>query len=95
MVNNRTGSFVPFTVTGECLITSAMQLTRSQFNKKPNQWFAATLFVFSMLGSIHAHQMSHAKGRYKILYSHQIQKSNDDFWYTPPRSPVFNDLLGS
>jgi hypothetical protein len=55
------------------------------------------MFIFSVLGSIHPYHMSHAKGRYNanILYSHQIQKSDDDLWYTPSRSPAFNDLLGS
>ena len=74
----------------------AMQL-HLKYTKQPNHWFAGALFVFSLLGSIHPHHMSHAKGRYQanILYSHQIQKSNDDSWYTPPRSPAFSDLLGS
>ena len=69
-----------------------MQLKLSNSTKQSNQWFAGALFVFSLLGSVH---MSHAKGYYNILYSHQIHKSNDDFWYTPPRSPAFNELLGS
>ena len=74
-----------------------MQLNLPKSTKQPNQWFAGALFALSLLGSIHPHHMSHAKGPYQanILYSHQIQKSNDDFWYTPPRSPGFDDLLGS
>jgi hypothetical protein len=74
-----------------------MQLNLSKSTKQPNQWFAGALFVFSLLGSITPHHTSHTKGHYhaNILYSHQIQKSDDDFWYTPPRSPAFNDLLGS
>jgi hypothetical protein len=92
-----TGSFVPFTVIGECFMNSAMQLNLLKFTKQPNQWFAGALFAFSLLGSIHSHHMSHAQGRShaNLLYSHQIQKSNDDYWYTPPRSPAFSDLLGS
>jgi hypothetical protein len=74
-------------------MNSAMQLNLSNSTKQPNQWFAGALFVFSLLGSIH---VSHAKGgRYNTLYSHQIQKSNADLWYTPPRSPAFNEMLGS
>jgi hypothetical protein len=90
-----TRSLVPFTVIGECFISSAMQLNLSKFTKQPNQWFAGALFVFSLLSSTHPHHVIHAKGRNNILYSHQIQKSNDDSWYTPLRSPAFNDLLGS
>jgi hypothetical protein len=69
----------------------------SKSTKRPNNWFAGALFVFSLLGYIHPNHTSHTKGQYhaNILYSHQIQKSDDDFWYTPPRSPAFNDLLGS
>ena len=75
----------------------AMQLDLLKFTKQPNQWFAGALFAFSWLGSNHPHHMSHAKGYYhaNILYAHQIQESDDDLWYTPPRSPAFNDLLGS
>jgi hypothetical protein len=75
----------------------AMQMNPSKSTKQPNQWLAGALVVFSLLGSIHPHYMSHANRRYhaNILYSRQIQKSNDDFWYTPPRSPAFDDLLGS
>ena len=69
-----------------------MQLKLSNSTKQSNQWFAGPLFVFSLLFSIH---MSHAKGHYNIQYSHQTQQSKDDFWYTPPRSPAFNELLGS
>jgi hypothetical protein len=92
----RTGSFVPFTVIGECFMNSAMQLNLLKFTKQPNQCFAGALFAFSLVGSIHPHYMSHVQGRShaNLLYSHQIQKSNDDYWYTPPRSPAFNDLLG-
>ena len=97
IVRHITGSFVPFTVIGECFMNSAMQLNLSKSTKPPNQWFAGALFAFSLLGFIHPHHMSHTKEGYhaNILYSHQIQNSNDDFWYTPPRSPAFNDLLGS
>jgi hypothetical protein len=74
-----------------------MQLNLSKSTKQPNNWFAGALFVFSLLGYIHPHHMSYTKGHYhaNILYSHQIQNSDDDFWYTPPRNPAFNDLLGS
>ena len=85
------------TIDSEDAYDPAMQLNLSKLTKEPNQWFAGALFVFSLLGSIHPYHMSHVKGHYhaNILYSHQIQKSDDDFWYTPPRSPAFNDLLGS
>jgi hypothetical protein len=73
-------------------MNASMQLNLSNSTKQTSQWFAGGLFVFSLVGSIH---MSHAKGRYNIQYSHQIQKSKEDFWYTPPQSPVFNELLGS
>jgi hypothetical protein len=74
-----------------------MQPNISKSTKQPNQWFAGALFVFSLLGSIPPYHMSHVKGGYhtNLLYSHQIEKSDDDSWYTPPRSPAFNDLLGS
>jgi hypothetical protein len=84
-------------IDSEDVYDPAMQLNLSKSTKQPSQWFAGALFIFSVLGSIHPYHMSHAKGRYhaNILYSHQIQKSDDDLWYTPPRSPAFNDLLGS
>ena len=84
-------------VASEDVYYQAMQLNLSKPTKQPSQWFAGSLFIFSVLGSIHPYHMIHAKGRYhaNILYSHQNQKSNDDLWYTPPRSPAFNDLLGS
>jgi hypothetical protein len=69
-----------------------MQLILSNPTKQSNQWFAGALFVFSLLGSTH---MSYARGHYNIQYSHQIQKSKNDTWYVPPRSPAFNELLGS
>jgi hypothetical protein len=85
------------TIDSEDACDPAMQLNLSKTTKKPNQWFAGALFVFSLLASIHPYHMSHAKGYYhaNILYAHQIQESDDDLWYTPPRSPAFNDLLGS
>ena len=84
-------------VDSEDVYDPAMQLNLSKPTKQPSQWFAGALFIFSVFGSIHPYHMSHAKGRYNanILYSHQIQKSDDDLWYTPSRSPAFNDLLGS
>ena len=69
-----------------------MQKNLSHFTKQPNQRFAGALLVFSLLGSVH---LSHAKGHYDIQYSHQIEKSKNDSWYTPERSPAFNELLGS
>jgi hypothetical protein len=85
------------TIDSEAAYDPARQLNLSKPAKQPNQWFAGALFVFSLIGSIAPHHLSHAKGRYhaNILYSNQIQKSDDDSWYTPPRSPAFNDLLGS
>jgi hypothetical protein len=69
-----------------------MQLKLSNSTKQSHQWLAGALFVFSLLGSTH---LSYARGRYHIQYFHEIQKSKNDSSYTPPRSPAFNELLGS
>src|SRR5580704_7276680 len=85
------------TLDSEDAYNPAIQRNLPNSTKQPNQWFAGALIVFSLLGSIHPYHVSHTKGRYHadIQYLHQIQKSKDDFWYSPPRSPAFNDLLGS
>jgi len=76
---------------------SAMQLHLSQSPKQPNQLFAGAVLAFSLLGSMHPHHWNTENGRYHENFVNQIQvqTNNDDFWYTPPRSPAFNDLWGS
>jgi hypothetical protein len=76
-------------------MNSVMQLNLLKSTKQPNQCFAGALFVFTLLGTVHPHQVSHTKRHSSILYSNQTQKSHDDFWYTPPQSPAFDHLLGS
>jgi len=76
---------------------SAMQLHLSQSPKQPNQLFAGAVLAFSLLGSIHPIYRNTENGRYyeNLVNQIEVQKNNDDFWYTPPRSPAFNDLWGS
>jgi hypothetical protein len=95
--DNRIGSFVQFTAVYECFMNSVMELNLSKFIKQPNQWFAGALFALSLLGFIYPHHISQGMEGHgaNIRYWHKIQKTNDNAWYTPPRSPTFDDLLGS
>jgi hypothetical protein len=71
----------------------AMQLNLS---KSINQPFADILLAFSLFGSSQLHHVARTNGRdqTKIVHLSQIQHSNDDLLYAPPRSPGFNELTG-
>jgi hypothetical protein len=75
----------------------AMQLKLSKLISQPNQSFAGALLASALLGSFHPHHLNYASRRYhsNVLHLNQVQQSNDDFIYTPPRSRAFSDLLGS
>lgn len=78
-------------------MNSAMQLNLSKSVNEPNRSFANLLLAFSLLGLIYAHHMNQVNERYhaNIVHLIHVRQTNDDFWYTPPRSPAFNDLIGS
>jgi hypothetical protein len=72
-----------------------MQLNPSKAIPQPNQWFASAMLAFSLLGSIHPHQRNTEYWRQHENFVNQVHHNNGDYWYSPPRSPAFNDLLGS
>ncbi len=74
-----------------------MQLDLSKSIGHPNQSLASPLLAFGLLGSFHPNYRSDANVRYRtnIVQLNQVQQSKDHFWYTPLRSPGFNDLTGS
>jgi hypothetical protein len=65
--------------------------------KQPNQTFSSLLLAFSLFAFLHPHHANSANGRYhvNIMNPNQVQQDNNAQWYTPPRSPGFNDLTGS
>ena len=75
----------------------AMKLNLSKSPNRPTQSFASVLLAFSLLGSFHPHHLNYANERHhaSVVHLNQVQRSNDDFIYTPPQSPAFSDLLGS
>jgi hypothetical protein len=72
-----------------------MQLNLSKSINQPNHWFASVLLAFGLFGLFHPHHLNYANGRYpaNVRLLNHVQQSNDDFIYTPPRSPAFDDLL--
>jgi hypothetical protein len=75
----------------------AMQTNLSTPIKQPNRLFASALLALSLLGSFHPHHMNYANGRSdaNVVHLNQVEQTSDDFIYTPPRSPAFDNLLGS
>ncbi|MGA8655780.1 MAG: hypothetical protein WB586_06485 [Chthoniobacterales bacterium] len=65
--------------------------------RQPNQTFASVFLAFSLFGFFHPHHANSANKRYHVhlVNPSQVQQNSDDQWYTPPRSPGFNDLTGS
>jgi hypothetical protein len=65
--------------------------------KSPNQSFASALLAFSLFGFLWPHQVNSASRHQRVNMVNQaeVQKNDDDSWYTPPRSPGFHSDFGS
>ena len=74
-----------------------MPLNLSKLINGPNRLLPGVLLALGFLGVFHPPQLNGANGHYRAnrVSLNQVQQSNDRPWYSPPRSPAFNDLTGS
>jgi hypothetical protein len=58
--------------------------------------FASVFLAFSLFGFLWPHHVnSAARHHVNLIRPSQVQESDDDSWYTPPRSPGFHEDFGS
>jgi hypothetical protein len=69
--------------------------------RQPTQSFASVLLAFSLFGFVFSHHANsenephHMKTVQKSVQKSEAKQNDDDIWYTPPRSPGFNEDFGS
>jgi hypothetical protein len=93
----RSGSFVPFTIIGECSTDTPMQTNLSKLVRQTHQSFASVLLASSWIGLSHPHHTNSTNTRYHVNLAkpNRTRQNEDNSWYTPPRSPQFDDSMGS
>ena len=91
------GSFVPFTIIGECSTDTPMQTNLSNLVRQTNQSFASVLLASSWIGFSHPHHSNSTNARYHVNLAKpsRVRQIEDNSWYTPARSPQFDDSMGS
>src|ERR1700733_6912481 len=91
------GSLVPFTGFASCPMSWAMPLNLSKLINGPSRLLPGVLLALGFIGVLHPSQLNSVNGHYRAnrVHLNQIQQGNDRPWYSPPRSPAFNDLTGS
>ena len=66
-------------------------------SKQPTQSFASVLLACSLFGFVFSHHANSAKEPHHMnfIQKSEAQQNDDDSWYTPLRSPGFNEDFGS
>jgi hypothetical protein len=66
-------------------------------SKQPTQSFASVLLACSLFGFVFSHHANSANEPHHMnfIQKSEAQQNNDDSWYTPLRSPGFNEDFGS
>jgi hypothetical protein len=74
-----------------------MKMNVSGLAKQANCSFFNVLLAFSLLGFLHPHHANLERTRYRVslVKPDEVQQNEGNSLYTPPRSPAFNDLIGS
>jgi hypothetical protein len=65
--------------------------------KQPTQSFASVLLACSLLGFVFSHHANSANEPHHMnfIQKSEAQQNDNDSWYTPLRSPGFNEDFGS
>jgi len=74
-----------------------MKTNISKLPKHQKYSFSSVLSALSLLGFLHPYPANseHAHYRLSLVRSSEAQQNDTSSWYTPARSPAFNDLFGS
>ena len=70
-------------------------MTLSNSIKQQNQSFASVLLAFSLFGFLWPDHVNSANGRHHVNLVKPSEVQQNDSWYTPARSPGFDDDFGS
>ena len=65
--------------------------------KQPTQSFASVLLACCLFDFVFSHHANSANEPHHMnfIQKSEIKQNHNDFWYTPPRSPGFNEDFGS
>jgi hypothetical protein len=91
------GSFVPFTIMGGCSRDTPMQTKLWQLVRQTKQPLASILLATFCTGLSHPYHTNSTNTRYHVnlVKPSRARQHEDSSWYTPPRSPQFDDSTDS